>query len=327
MFKALMLRQENEKVTAQVEMLEEAQLPPGDVLVEVEWSTLNYKDGLVLNGLGKLVREYPHIPGIDFAGTVRESSDPRYRPGDKVVLTGWHVGERHWGGYAELARVKADWLVPLPSNLTTRQAMTIGTAGFTAMLAIIELERRGVRPGDGEVLVTGASGGVGSIAVAALADLGYAVAASTGRPEQEDYLKSLGAQKIVDRGELAEPGTRPLESERWAGCIDSVGGTTLARVLAQTRYGGTVAAVGLAGGNKLETTVLPFILRAVTLAGIDSVLCPYERRVEAWRRLATDLRLNKLDAMTQVARLEDLPELGRAILKGQVRGRTIISPT
>lgn len=324
MFKALMLRQEDDRVTGQIETIDESQLPAGDVTVEVEWSTLNYKDGLVLNGLGKLVREYPHVPGIDFAGTVKDSADERFNPGDKVVLTGWHVGERHWGGYAQFARVKADWLVPLPDGLTTKQAMTIGTAGFTAMLGIMELEQRGLRQDSGEVLITGASGGVGSVAVAALADMGYMVAASTGRAEQREYLRKLGAHVIVDRAELSEPGTRPLESERWAGCIDSVGGTTLARALAQMKYGATVASVGLAGGNKLDTTVLPFILRGVALIGIDSVLCPYERRVEAWKRLATRLDISKLDAMTEEVGLEDLPELGKAILKGQVRGRVVV---
>jgi acrylyl-CoA reductase (NADPH) len=325
MFKAMMLRQDGERVSALIEEIAEDALPAGDVTVAVEWSTLNYKDGLVLGGLGRLVRDYPHVPGIDFAGTVSQSNDPRYSPGDKVILTGWHVGERHWGGYAQKARVKADWLVPLPAGLSTRQAMIIGTAGFTAMLALVELERQGVRPERGEVLVTGACGGVGSVAVSALAEAGYTVAASTGRTSEADYLRGLGASVIIPREDLSEPGARPLENERWAGCVDAVGGVTLARVLAQTQHGGCVAAVGLAGGAKLETTVVPFLLRGVRLCGIDSVLCPYETRVQAWQRLAGGGIPALLEAMASEARLEDLPELGRQILKGQVRGRTVIA--
>ncbi len=325
MFKGLMLRQDGERVSAQIEEIAEDALPAGDVTVDVEWSTLNYKDGLVLAGLGRLVRDYPHVPGIDFAGTVSQSNDPRYSPGDKVVLTGWHVGERHWGGYAQKARVKADWLVPLPAGLSTRQAMIIGTAGFTAMMALMELERQGLRPERGEVLVTGASGGVGSVAICALAEAGYTVAASTGRTSEADYLRSLGAGEIVPREELSEPGTRPLETERWAGCIDAVGGVTLARVLAQLQHGGCVAAVGLAGGAKLETTVVPFLLRGVRLCGIDSVLCPYETRAQAWRRLASGRIPALLETMASEAKLEDLPELSRQILKGEVRGRTVIA--
>ncbi|MCA4909836.1 MAG: oxidoreductase, partial [Methylobacterium sp.] len=259
------------RVNAMVTTLEESALPPeGNVTVRVEYSTVNYKDGLCITGGGGLVRSYPHVPGIDFAGMVEASDDARYKPGDKVVLTGWRVGEIWWGGYAEKARVKADWLVPLPAGLTTRQAMAVGTAGFTAMLAVMALEAHGLAPAKGEVLVTGAAGGVGSVATAILAKRGYQVAAVTGRPEQEDYLRGLGASRIVPRAELADAPARPLDKETWAGCIDNVGGTMLARVLSQTKYNGSVAAVGLAGGANLPTTVIPFLLRGVNLLGIDS---------------------------------------------------------
>jgi acrylyl-CoA reductase (NADPH) len=270
------------------------------------------------------VRSYPHVPGIDFAGTVETSDDPRYKPGDKVVLTGWRVGEIWWGGYAEKARVKADWLVPLPAGLTTRQAMAVGTAGFTAMLAVMALEAHGLTPAKGEVLVTGAAGGVGSVATAILAKRGYAVAAVTGRPEQADYLTSLGASRIVPRAELADAPTRPLDKEMWAGCVDNVGGNMLARVLSQMKYNGSVAAVGLAGGANLPTTVIPFLLRGVNLLGIDSVMKPYADRLVAWQRIAEDLPLDKLEAMIVPARLDDLPELGKAILAGQTRGRVVV---
>jgi acrylyl-CoA reductase (NADPH) len=327
MFKALVISKNESGVEPAIDTLDESALPEGDVTVDVKYSTINYKDGLVLSGLGNLVKTYPHVPGIDFAGTVRESADPRYEPGDPVILTGWHVGERHWGGYAERARVKGDWLVPLPEGLEMRQAMAIGTAGFTAMLAVMALEEQGIMPGGQAVLVTGGAGGVGSVAVALLAAAGYSVAASTGRPELEDYLKQLGASEIVARDELAEAPQRPLESERWAGCIDAVGGDTLARVLAQMAYGGAVAAVGLAAGAKLNTTVVPFLLRGVRLIGIDSVLCPRETRITAWQRLARDLPKERLDAATSVASLDDVPELGRRILKGNVRGRTVVEIT
>jgi len=273
---------------------------------------------------GGLVRTYPHVPGIDFAGTVESSSDPRYSPGDKVVLTGWRVGEAWWGGYAEKACVKADWLVPLPEGMTTRAAMAVGTAGFTAMLAVMALEDHGMKPDQGEVLVTGAAGGVGSVATAILANLGYAVAGVTGRPETADYLKSLGASRIVPREELNETVKRPLEAETWAGCVDAVGGDMLARVLGQMKYGASVAAVGLAGGAELPATVIPFLLRGVNLLGIDSVMRPYEDRVRAWDRIAKDLPMEKLEAMIQPAKLEDLPGLGRDILKGQVKGRVVV---
>ncbi|MCC0077699.1 MAG: oxidoreductase [Rhodobacter sp.] len=328
MFKALVVEKDEAGAThASVQTLEDDRLPAGDVTVAVEYSTLNYKDGLCLTSGGGLVRNYPHVPGIDFAGTVEASDDPRYRPGDTVILTGWRVGEVHWGGYATRARVKADWLVPLPEGLTTRQAMAVGTAGFTAMLAVMALEDHGLAPGAGEVLVTGAAGGVGSVAVAVLAHLGYPVAAVTGRPQLEPYLRGLGASRIIPRADLAEPVKRPLETETWAGCVDSVGGSMLARVLGQMKYGGSVAAVGLAGGAQLPTTVIPFLLRGVNLLGIDSVMRPYADRVRAWSRLARDLPMATLEAMVQPATLNDLPALGAAILKGQVQGRVVVDVT
>ncbi len=324
-FTALMLHEgEDGKVAAQIEQVPLERLPDGDVTVDVEYSTLNYKDGLVLNGLGKLVRSYPHIPGVDFAGSVAESAHPDFQPGDTVVLNGWRVGELHWGGYATKARVKGDWLVRLPSTLSTRQAMAIGTAGYTAMLAVMALEDHGVLPDAGPVLVTGAAGGVGSVATAILAELGYQVAAVTGRPETEDYLKHLGASEIVPRAELAEAPKRPLDTERWAGCVDAVGGTMLARVLTQLKYRGSVAAVGLAGGNKLETTVIPFLLRGVNLLGIDSVMCPKPQREVAYERLSKELPLDKLAEMEVDAALADLPRLGGEILQGKVRGRVVV---
>jgi acrylyl-CoA reductase (NADPH) len=270
------------------------------------------------------VKTYPHVPGIDFAGTVEKSDDDRYKPGDKVVLTGWRVGEAWWGGYAEKARVKADWLVPLPEGLTTRQAMAVGTAGLTSMLAVTALEDHGLKPGAGPVLVTGAAGGVGSVAVAILAKLGHEVAGVTGRPETADYLKSLGATTIVPREEVAETVKRPLESETWAGAIDAVGGPMLARLLGQLKYGGSAAAVGLAGGADLPAKVIPFILRGVNLLGIDSVMQPYENRLRAWKRIAADLPMEKLEEMVRPATLADLPDLGPAILKGQVQGRVVV---
>ncbi|GAA5080958.1 acryloyl-CoA reductase [Roseibacterium beibuensis] len=327
-FRALVVEKGDEgKTTASVQDLGEDRLPEGDVTVAVEYSTLNYKDGLCVGPGGGLVRVYPHVPGIDFAGTVEASEDDRYKPGDKVVLTGWRVGEVHWGGYAEKARVKADWLVPLPEGLTTRQAMAVGTAGFTAMLAVMALEDHGLTSEKGEVLVTGAAGGVGSVATAILANLGYEVAAVTGRPEQEEYLKGLGASRIVPRADLAETTKRPLEAETWAGCVDAVGGDMLARVLGQMKYGASVAAVGLAGGAQLPATVIPFLLRGVNLLGIDSVMQPYDNRLRAWDRIARDLPMDKLEAMVEPAGLADLPDLGRAILKGGVRGRVVVDVT
>ncbi len=323
--RALIVRKEgDEKPVAGVEDISEDMLPDGEVTVAVEYSTVNYKDGLCIGPGGGLVRNYPHVPGIDFAGTVEASDDPRYAPGDKVVLTGWRVGEAYWGGYAEKARVKADWLVPLPEGLTTRQAMAVGTAGFTAMLAVMALEDHGLTPDKGEVLVTGAAGGVGSVATAILSNRGYDVAGVTGRPEQADYLMSLGAARVVAREELNETVKRPLEAETWAGCVDAVGGDMLARVLGQMKYGASVAAVGLAGGAQLPATVIPFLLRGVNLLGIDSVMQPFENRRRAWARIAEDLPMDKLEAMINPATLSDLPDLGRAILKGGVRGRVVV---
>jgi acrylyl-CoA reductase (NADPH) len=299
-------------------------LPDGEVTVSVAHSTLNYKDGLCLGPGAGLVRKYPHVPGVDFSGTVEASSDPRYRPGDPVVLTGWRVGEAHWGGYAEKARVKADWLVPLPEGLSLRQAMAIGTAGLTAMLAIMALEDHGLKPGHGPVLVTGAAGGVGSVAVALLARLGHEVAALTGRPETEPYLRDLGATRIVPRAALAEPTARPLDSETWAGCIDAVAGPVLARVMKQLKYRAAAAAVGNAGGADVPLSIIPFLLRGVSLLGVDSVLQPYAARVRAWDRLVRDLDLARLEAMVEPATLDDLPRLGREILAGRVRGRVVV---
>ncbi|APX88764.1 oxidoreductase [Brevirhabdus pacifica] len=324
-FNALVVEKDDEgKTSVSVQQIDTDRLPDGDVTVAVEYSTVNYKDGLCIGPGGGLVRNYPHVPGIDFAGTVEASDDPRYKPGDKVVLTGWRVGEAHWGGYAQKARVRADWLVPLPEGLDTRRAMAVGTAGFTAMLAVNALEDHGLVPGNGPVLVTGAAGGVGSVATAILANLGYEVAGVTGRPEQESYLKELGASRIVAREELAETVKRPLEGETWSGCVDAVGGAMLARVLGQMKYGSSVAAVGLAGGANLPATVIPFLLRGVNLLGIDSVMQPYENRLRAWKRIASDLPMDKLEAMVQPATLSDLPRLGADILKGQVRGRVVV---
>ncbi|MFC4671784.1 acryloyl-CoA reductase [Seohaeicola nanhaiensis] len=327
MFNALVVEKDEEsgKTSAGVRKMGLDELPHAEVTVAVDYSTVNYKDGLCIGPGGGLVRKYPHVPGIDFAGTVEASEDDRYKPGDKVVLTGWRVGEAHWGGYAQKARVKADWLVPLPSGLTTRQAMAVGTAGLTAMLAVMALEDHGLKPGHGPVLVTGAAGGVGSVAVALLANLGHEVAAVTGRPETADYLKSLGASQIVPREELTEVTRKPLESELWAGCVDAVAGAMLGRVLKQMKYGSSVAAIGLAGGAAIEGALItPFILRGVNLLGIDSVMQPYENRLRAWERIAADLPMDRLEAMVQPATLGDLPTLGAAILKGQVQGRVVV---
>jgi len=323
-FKALVLSEADGKVSNEIQKLTSSDLPEGDVLVRVEYSDVNYKDGMVVNGIGGLVRNYPHVPGIDFAGVVEESSHSRYAAGDKVVLTGWRVGEVHWGGYAQKARVNGDWLVPLPEGLSSKQAMAVGTAGLTSMLCVMALEDHGLTPSDGPVLVTGAAGGVGSVAVSILARLGYEVGASTGREAQHEYLKSLGATTLVARSDLSEPNKRPLESETWAGAIDTVGSTTLARVLAQVKYGGSVAACGLAGGPKLEVTVLPFLLRGVNLLGIDSVMQPFENRVRVWDRIASDLPHEKLEKMTEVIGLSGVAEAASSILSGQVRGRLVV---
>jgi acrylyl-CoA reductase (NADPH) len=326
MFNALVVTRDEEtkRTSAAVEQISLDQLPTGEVTVAVEYSTVNYKDGLCMGPGGGLVRKYPHVPGIDFAGTVEASSDGRYQPGDKVVSTGWRVGEAHWGGYSQKANVKADWLVPLPEGLDTRQAMAVGTAGFTAMLAVMALEDHGLKPGHGPVLVTGAAGGVGSVATAILANLGYEVAGVTGRPETAEYLTSLGATQIVARDALNETVKRPLEAESWAGCVDAVGGAMLARVLGQMKYGASVSAVGLAGGAGLPATVIPFLLRGVNLLGIDSVMQPFDNRLQAWKRVASDLPLDKLEAMIQPATLSDLPKLGADILNGQVKGRIVV---
>jgi len=323
-YRAIVLEQHDGKVSSSFRDLDEADLPEGEVTVAVSHSTLNYKDGMILNGIGRLVRDYPHVPGIDLAGTVETSDSPDFKPGDAVLLTGYRHGEVHWGAYAERTRVPADWLVRLPDGLTAERAMAVGTAGFTSMQALIALERHGLTPDGGEVIVTGAAGGVGSVAVAILANLGYRVAASTGRAETHAYLSDLGATTIVDRAELAVLPERPLLKARWAGAIDSVGGTTLAHIIAEMNHGAAIAACGLAGGDELDTSVVPFLLRAVTLIGIDSVTCPRPLREEIWRRITTDLPMDKLDAMIVKARLDDIPELGKKILKGQVRGRTVI---
>ena len=326
MFRAILLEKDDEGlVTTRLQELPKSRLPEGDVTVAIEYTTVNYKDGLCLspNG-GGLVRTYPHVGGIDFAGTVEASQDGRYKVGDKVVLTGWRVGEVHWGGFATHARVKADWLVPLPKGLTTRQAMAVGTAGLTAMLSLMTLEAHGLTPEKGEVLVTGAKGGVGSVAVAILANLGYQVAAVTGSTGSSPYLEELGASKIIARGTLEEVIKRPMESALWAGCIDAVGGQILARVLGQMAYGGTVASVGNAAGAAFSTTVIPFLLRGITLTGIDSVACPFEKRLAAWQRIATDLPMEKLEKMIHEAALSDVPTLAQDILKGALTGRVII---
>jgi acrylyl-CoA reductase (NADPH) len=323
-FRALVLHEENGTVVPKIEAVDEGRLPPGEVIVAVECSTLNYKDGMILQGLGRLVRTYPHVPGVDFAGTVERSESPDFEPGDPVILTGWRVGEAQWGGYAEKARVKASYLVCRPEGLTARQAMAIGTAGFTAMLAVTALERHGLLPDSGDVLVTGAAGGVGSVAVALLSRLGHRVVASTGRPEQRGYLTGLGAGDLIDRTVLAAKPSRPLDSERWAGAIDAVGGATLATILPQLKYRASVAACGLAGGSDLPATVIPFLLRGVNLLGIDSVMCPREERIEAWQRLARDMPLDRLDRMTETVPLSALPELAAKILKGEVRGRIVV---
>lgn len=325
-FKALVVDKDAEGVVSQtISTLDEAQLPDGNVTVDVAYSTLNYKDGLCITGKGGLVRNFPHIPGIDFAGTVSASTDERYKVGDEVIQTGWRVGEAWWGGYATKACVNADWLVPMPKGMSARHTMAIGTAGLTSMLAVMSLEEHGLTPERGEVLVTGAAGGVGSVAVSILSRLGYSVAAVTGRPQTADYLKELGAETIIPREELLEESKRPLEAERWAGCIDAVGGEMLGRVLKQMKYGGSVAAIGLAGGAAVPSfTVVPFLLRSVNLLGIDSVACPYDRRVVAWQRLANEVPLAQLEPMIEQFELADLVNLGPAILKGQVKGRAVI---
>ena len=322
-FKAIVVEKGEGGQKAGLADFDEANLMDGDVTVRVEWSTVNYKDGLALTGKAPVIRRFPMIPGIDFAGTVESSSHPQWKPSDRVILNGWGAGETHLGGYAEKARVKGDWLVGLPARNSARGAMAIGTAGYTAMLAVMALERQGVAPRHGPVIVTGAAGGVGSVAVTLLAKLGFAVVASTGRPAEADYLKSLGAREIIERKELAGA-SKPLGPERWAGGIDTVGSTTLASVLSMTRYGGAIAACGLAGGMDLPATVAPFILRGVSLIGIDSVMCPLERRREAWKRLASDIDAGKLATMTSEIDLAGVMDAGRRIVEGAVRGRIVV---
>ena len=328
-FTALVLDQSESGLETTISQVEDDRLPEGDVTVAVDYSTLNYKDGMILQGVGRLVRDYPHVPGVDFSGIVENSDDERFSPGDRVVLTGWRVGEARWGGYATRARVQSDWLVKLPASISNHQAMAIGTAGFTAMQALIALERHGLQPGD-PLLVTGASGGVGSAAVVWAGLAGHHVVASTGRPENADDLIALGATEVIDRSELGEVPTRPLLSERWGGCIDAVGGDTLAHVLTEMKGRGSVAACGLAGGIALTTTVIPFLLRGVNLLGIDSVMCPLEHRVEVWSRLGEILdndpvAVTKLDSITSEVPLTQIVALAPEILAGKVKGRTVVN--
>ncbi len=323
MFKAILIEKDDAGYRAGLSELDASALPEGDVTVKVAYSTLNYKDGLAITGKGPVVRKFPMVPGIDLVGTVEESTHADVKIGDTVILNGWGVGENHWGGLAQFARLKGEWLVPLPPAFTPRQAMAIGTAGYTAMLCVMALERHGVTPDRGEVLVTGANGGVGSVAIALLARLGYTVVASTGRPQEAEFLKTLGAAEIIDRATLSEPG-KPLARERWAGAVDTVGSHTLANVCAGMRYRGTVAACGLAQGMDLPATVAPFILRGVTLAGIDSVMAPREERLEAWSRLARDLDPAKLDIITSEIGLGDVVDTARRLIDGHVRGRIVV---
>ncbi len=326
-FQALLLSENDGAVSAELTELDEDRLPEGDVTLRVEYSSLNYKDGMILQGIGRLVRTYPHIPGVDLAGVVESSDDERWTPGDRVVLTGWRVGEMWWGGYATKARVKGDWLVAVPEGISNRQAMAIGTAGFTAMQAIDALEQQGLEKGQ-PILVTGASGGVGSSALLWGGALGHQMVASTGRPENSDELRALGAADVIDRNEIADNPSRPLLAERWAGCVDAVGGDTLAHVLAEMAYKGSVAACGLAGGNGLSTTVIPFLLRGVNLLGIDSVMCPGPERQRIWARMADVLDApgvaDKLESLTTDVPLADIASMAGDILAGQVKGRTVV---
>ncbi|MET4213587.1 MDR family oxidoreductase [Bradyrhizobium sp. LA2.1] len=322
-FKAIRIDKADKGTTAALTQFDDGELMDGDVTVRVEWSTLNYKDGLALTGKAPVVRRFPMIAGIDFAGTVETSAHPQWKAGDKVVCTGWGMGETHLGAYAEKARVKGDWLVALPQGLSARDAMAIGTAGFTAMLSVLALEKHGLSPKSGPVVVTGAAGGVGSVATAVLSKLGYHVIASTGRASEADYLKEIGAAEIIDRNELSAA-AKPLAKERWAGGVDSVGSTTLANLLSMTKYGGAIAACGLAAGMDLPSSVAPFILRGVCLLGIDSVMCPIEPRKAAWQRLASDLDRTKLSEITHEIPLEEVSEWGAKILAGQVRGRIVV---
>jgi acrylyl-CoA reductase (NADPH) len=323
MFKGILITKEDSVYQAVFQSIDDAVLPEGDVTVKVEWSTLNYKDGLAITGKSPVVRRFPMVPGIDFAGTVVESANAAWKTGDRVILNGWGVGETHCGGLAEMARVKGEWLVPLPAAFTTRQAMAIGTAGYTAMLCVLALEKHGIKPADGEILVTGANGGVGSVAVVLLAKLGYTVVASTGRLAEAEHLKALGASSVIDRSELSAPG-KPIGKERWAGVVDAVGSHTLANACATTKYRGAVAACGLAGGMDFPATVAPFILRGITLYGIDSVMAPLAVRQEAWVRLASDLDVAKLEAITSEIALSEANEAGASLLDGKIRGRVVV---
>ena len=323
MFKGILIDKDEHGYRAALKDIDDSALPEGNVTVRVAASTLNYKDGLAITGKSPVVRKFPMVPGIDLAGTVEASSHPDWQVGDAVVLNGWGVGETHWGGLAEKARLNGDWLVPLPQAFSPTQAMAIGTAGYTAMLCVLALERHGVKPSDGEIVVTGAAGGVGSVAVALLARLGYTVAAVTGRPQEADYFKQLGATTVLDRAEFANPG-KPLAKERWGGAVDTVGSHTLANVCASTKYGGVVTACGLAGGFDLPATVMPFILRGVTLAGVDSVMAPKALRLQAWQRLATDLDLAKLGLITRTLSLAEAIPVAQQLLDGQVRGRVVV---
>ncbi len=325
MFNALVLTQNDKQTQAEVRQLSVADLPEGEVLVDVSYSSLNYKDGLAVTGLGKIIRQFPMVPGIDFAGVVSESADPRYKAGDEVILTGWGVGENHWGGMAQKARVKADWLVPMPQNADAAKAMMVGTAGLTAMLCVQALQQAGVTPEQGEVLVTGASGGVGSVAVTLLAQLGYRVVASSGRVESNgELLKQLGASDVIDRSEFEQAG-RPLDKQRWAGVVDTVGNQVLATALTQINYGGSAAICGLAGGFALPTTVMPFILRGVNLLGVDSVACPFEKRVKAWEQVIALLPESFYQQACQTVALEQVPEFAQQIVKGKVTGRVLVN--
>lgn len=323
MFQAILIEKDDAGYRATVREVDDAQLPEGDVLVRVSHSTLNYKDALAITGQGPVVRKFPMVPGIDLVGTVESSAHPAYQAGDAVLLNGWGVGEVHWGGLAQKARLNGDWLIPLPQAFTPEQAMAIGTAGYTAMLCVLALERHGVRPTDGEIVVTGAAGGVGSVAIAVLARLGYRVVAVTGRPQDAAYLQQLGASDVLDRAQFTAPG-KPLGKERWAGAVDVVGSHVLANICATTRYRGVVTACGLAAGMDFPATVAPFILRGVTLAGIDSVMCPRADRLQAWQRLATDLDLATLGAIGRTVGLSDAIALAPQLLRGEVRGRIVV---
>lgn len=323
MFKGILIEKDESGYRAAIKEIDEPRLPEGNVTVRVSHSTLNYKDGLAITGKGPVVRKFPMVPGIDLAGTVEESSHPEYKAGARVLLNGWGVGETHWGGLAQKARLNGDWLIPLPATFSPQQAMAIGTAGYTAMLCVLALERHGVKPTDGEILVTGAAGGVGSVALAILSKLGYSAVAVTGRPQDSDYLKSLGAVEVIERSQFSSPG-KPLGKERWAGAVDVVGSHVLANVCATTRYRGVVTACGLAAGMDFPASVAPFILRGVTLVGIDSVMCPRVDRLEAWKRLGSDLDVAKLEGISRVVGLSEVIPLASSLLRGEIRGRVTV---